>query len=581
VAWQIVTKTVNGNKYQYGKQTHKSSSEPNSEVYLGTADDIVAIVQAFHHPPAPEVTDREFGAVAALWSVAEQLGVIEKIDTIFPKRSGSPSIGTYLMVGAISRCLEPVSKRATPDWFDKTILPRLVGYEGKCFSSQRFWDNCHELHVEGLEQAQQVIAHAAVDEFDLNAGHLIYDATNYDTYLDTNNPNPLASRGHAKSKRNDLKVVGLAAMVTADGHVPLLHEAFPGSDHDSKEFAHILPKLSEAAKAICHHEPDITLVFDKGNNAKDTWELWNDTPFSFIGSLAPSDYPDLLEIPLSQYEALGTESPELTGCLAYRQTKHVLGGEYEVVVTYNPELYEGQMQGIEHNIAKCQKDFNEHTARLERWHRGEVKKGRKPTVATVTTKAHEIAGRQHMKRLWQITVAEENGLPRLNVSFDHDALHALQTTLLGKSIIFTDRHAWATAEIVSGYRSQWRIEEMFRWSKDRRRNSWEPTFHWTEPMVRVHTFCCMLGITLTSLLLRELNQHDFQLSQRSMLDHLEGIRETQITYPAVGRFPAASQTILHQMTGIQQGLFHQLKLTRFCQPTISSSRRPPSRPNGK
>jgi hypothetical protein len=42
---------------------------------------------------------------------------------------------------------------------------------------------------------------------------------------------------------------------------------------DNTEFENILPKLSGAAKAICHHEPDITLVLDKGNNAKDTWEL--------------------------------------------------------------------------------------------------------------------------------------------------------------------------------------------------------------------------------------------------------------------------------------------------------------------
>ena len=50
MAWQIVTKTVNGNKYHYGKPTSKSTSDPGTEVYLGTADDIVAIVQAFHQP---------------------------------------------------------------------------------------------------------------------------------------------------------------------------------------------------------------------------------------------------------------------------------------------------------------------------------------------------------------------------------------------------------------------------------------------------------------------------------------------------------------------------------------------------
>jgi hypothetical protein len=73
----------------------------------------------------------------------------------------------------------------------------------------------------------------------------------------------------------------------------------------------------------------------------------------------------------------------------------------------------------------------------------------------------------------------------------------------------------------------------------------------------------MLGLTLTSLLLRELWRNDFNLSQRTMFKHLEAIRETQVTYPAVGRFPAKTQTLLHELNGIQQGLYHQLGLAKY------------------
>ena len=87
----------------------------------------------------------------------------------------------------------------------------------------------------------------------------------------------------------------------------------------------------------------------------------------------------------------------------------------------------------------------------------------------------------------------------------------------------------------------------------------------------------MLGLTLTSLLLRELNGNDFHLSQRSMFSQLEGIRETEIIYPAVGGFPVATQTILHELTGIQQGLFHQLGLEKYCLASISSREKSPNR----
>ena len=333
-------KTTNGKQYFYAKRPRRRG-EPAEEKYLGSADDIVTIIDAFRNPPAPAVSDLEFGAVAALFSVAERMNVIGELDAIFPKRGGGPSIGTYLLVGAISRCLEPISKRATPAWYEKTILPRLLGHEAKSFSSQRFWDNCHGLSPGGLAQAQKAIAKQAAEVFDLYTGRLLYDSTNYDTYLDTNNPSELAQRGHAKSKRTDLRVVGVAVMVAEDGHVPLFHEVFPGSRHDCAEFGEILPKLAEAAGELCFHEPEVTVVLDKGNNAKDNWELWQDTPFHFVGSLPVSDYPDLLAVPLSDYDELGDEDPGLDGCLAHRCSKKVLGGEYEVVVAYNPELYEG------------------------------------------------------------------------------------------------------------------------------------------------------------------------------------------------------------------------------------------------
>jgi hypothetical protein len=40
-------------------------------------------------------------------------------------------------------------------------------HEAKCFSSQRFWDNCHELKPDQLEQAQTAIAKQAVEVYDL------------------------------------------------------------------------------------------------------------------------------------------------------------------------------------------------------------------------------------------------------------------------------------------------------------------------------------------------------------------------------------------------------------------------------
>jgi hypothetical protein len=59
-------------------------------------------------------------------------------------------------------------------------------------------------------------------------------------------------------------------------------------------------------------------VLDKGNKSEDNWALWQDSPFHFVGSLPVSDYPDLLEIPLTSYEPFAVTEPELQGELSYR-----------------------------------------------------------------------------------------------------------------------------------------------------------------------------------------------------------------------------------------------------------------------
>ena len=47
--------------------------------------------------------------------------------------------------------------------------------------------------------------------------------TNFATYIDSANDRaPIAQRGKAKQKRNDLRLVGLGLVVSTDGGIPLV-----------------------------------------------------------------------------------------------------------------------------------------------------------------------------------------------------------------------------------------------------------------------------------------------------------------------------------------------------------------------
>jgi len=86
-----------------------------------------------------------------------------------------------------------------------------------------------------------------------------------------------------------------------------------------------------------------------------------------------------------------------------------------------------------------------------------------------------------------LTGAEPAGL-RLFWRTDQAAPRRLETRIFGKPILFTNRHAWTTAEVVAAYRSQAEVESGLRQLKDPHVVSFSPMHHWTDSKIRVHVF---------------------------------------------------------------------------------------------
>jgi hypothetical protein len=86
------------------------------------------------------------------------------------------------------------------------------------FTGQAFHRLAAQVTDNQLEAAQVAIARAAVGRFELSTDVLAFDTSNFDTHIATTTPGELARRGHAKSKRSDLRVVGLGVLVSETGH---------------------------------------------------------------------------------------------------------------------------------------------------------------------------------------------------------------------------------------------------------------------------------------------------------------------------------------------------------------------------
>jgi hypothetical protein len=114
----------------------------------------------------------------------------------------------------------------------------------------------------------------------------------------------------------------------------------------------------------------------------------------------------------------------------------------------------------------------------------------------------------------------------LQFQFRKAAYQKLRSTLLGKTILFTDHGEDRSDEqIVLGYRAQHHVEDDFRQLKNPLYLSFRPTFHWTDQKLRVHAFSCVLALMMLNLLRRKLAHSGIALSMVEMMKQFTTIQE--------------------------------------------------------
>lgn len=520
----LIKKKIKGNPYYYIVDSERIHGNPKhvNQIYLGPVEEVIEKLKIIHDLQPPLYSkDLEFGNVASLYDVAQRLGVIELIDKIAGKREQGITTGTYLLIVAINRAVAPTSKAQLEDWFTKTILSKLIPIEKNQLSSPRFWDNMNRWTDEKIQEFETEFIRTIMKEYKISSKCLIYDATNFFTYINTSNTKAqIPKRGHSKEKRNDLRIVGLSLLVSQEEEFPLFYEVYEGNVPDVRQFEAAVKNLKKRYQEVFGQEADITLVFDRGNNSESNIGLLDSEKdmFHYVGGLRRSQCTELFSIPKAEYSSL--EADELGGTTCYRTRKKVFGKEMTIVMTNNPELVKGQLQGIFHYICKCTQQLMEFQEILLQWRNGIKKKGRKPTKPNAEQKINHILSEEYMKDLFVIEWTEDENYPYFNYSVPEECLQQLEERELGKSILFTDQHEWSNEKIVKAYRGAWRIEKAFRQMKDTDHLAVRPIWHWTDQKIKVHIFCCILAFRLCCILQKELKDMGIHMSINKMLDKL-------------------------------------------------------------
>jgi len=555
----MTKKIIRGHPYWYARECRRVDGKPKIvwQKYLGKADDIARAMGAPAQPPKPKtIVLTDFAAPAALYDLTQELDLVGTIDRHAGKRDQGIGVGAYIALAAINRCLAPKSKAALADWYRRTVLRRLLPVAAGQLSSQRFWDHMSYLDAEKISAIEQDLTRTLIDRFHVDLSCLLYDTTNFFTSIDTFNAAPtLAQRGKSKEKRADLRIIGLALLVTRDFHIPLFHHVYPGNRHDAVEFASVTETLVARYRLFSQTVEGITLVYDKGNSSHDTQVRLDAGDYHFVGSLSPAQHPDLIEIPRSRFRALKGE--DLEGVLAWRTRKAVLGAERTIVVTFNPELFLTQAATILREVRT-----RTHKLREFRTHLAHPSKTGQPiTRESAEKQVQAILSGRHMKELLRVQISSREGILRLTYRLDQAAWTRLQRTLLGKNILFTDQTSWSDEDIVRAYRGQYHIEEAFKRMKNPHFVSWRPLHHWTDQKIRVHAFYCVLALLLSSLLRRRLVRKGIDLSIVKILATLSEIKEVALYYR--GRRSRTQPVIdLNEVTPEQERLLQVLNLRR-------------------
>jgi transposase len=555
----IVGKRQGNQTYYYLVESARVEGKPRivSQQYLGSAEEVMAKLAGQVGGEPVRSQHKKFGDLAAVWSVLHRLDVTGVIDAVAPRRAdAAASVGTYMALATANRIVDPCSKAAFADWWATTAGPRWVKLSDTALDHRRFWDAMDVLSQADLAAIETELGRRMVTEFGLDLSGLVLDMTNFATFIDSANERaPIAQRGKAKQKRTDLRLVGLALIVTRDGGVPIVAHPYPGDRPDVTQFSTVVEHLMARYRQLVEQVESLTLVYDAGQNSADNQAVVEDSEVGFVGSLPPSDHPDLLALPKTRYRHVDPD--RFPGLTYVDTTVAALGVTRRAVLTHSQTLHDKQSRGFTQTIGKAINQLADLQARLAR---GNTRRSRDKVQAQITT---------ILKPRWvgEVITATLTGddPAELHLSWHTDirARARLEQRLFGKRILFTNRDHWTVTDVIAAYRSQSEVEAGFRQLKDPHVVSFSPMHHWTDSKIRVHVFYCVLALAIAHLMRREADNAGLHLSVRELLNTLAGIQETVLLYHDGGKGRPRARRMTTDMDPTQQRLADLFAINKY------------------
>ena len=437
----------------------------------------------------------EYGSVRALWELVERTRIIEIINNAAPKRTGIP-VGELTVLMAINRCLDPLAKWEIPEWYERTYLPELMGFELPVKSGYQTLTRCLDYLTDPVQQEiEMALAGRVMESFHLKPDVFLYDLTS--TFVEGKGRASILQNGYSRDHRPDRKQVNYALCVTPEG-VPIFHEAFPGNQVDSKTVKDTMERFQD------RHELEGCLVVDRGIiTYKNIEEIVDVRGLDLVGGMRMNSglARRVRAVPLDGYGEPFMRGKEVLQ--AYELPLTIRKVERRCILYYSAEKAGRDYKTRMDHLVKVEAGIKKLAESLRRNGRG-----RKPTPQGIAGKIERLLDEKKCHGL--ITWRFVGGRGGRRLKWERDAAAIRERELLdGKYVLFTTLDL-SPKEILETYRGRDTVERAFRISKQSIRI--RPMWNRTEEHIKAHLFICFVAYLLMSLLQLQVRRKGHDLS---------------------------------------------------------------------
>jgi len=520
-------KKKKGRPYLYVREIARVDGKPKviSQIYIGSPARVAALASGTEKGPV-KIKVEEFGALWLAQQMDQDIELATIIDNIVPRaaRETGPTIGEYFLYCIWNRMVEAVSKKRLSRWYSRTAVQQIRPVDIGELTSEGYWEKWGRVSEKALQAMAQTFFKRIWQLESPNADCLLFDTTNYYTFLASDTESDLARRGKSKDGRHHLRQIGLGLLVARGSRLPLYYSVYPGNIHDSKQFEAIMDEMFGIVCGLHKTKERLTVVIDKGMNSEGNFAWIDDhARIHFVTTYSTYFSQELATTTLDRFEPVDIskniqliedENPE-DQLLAYRTKGEYWGKQRTVVVTYTPATARKQNYTFQSKLDTVRQQLpimrNKVREKAPHWKKHEA----------IRERYVRLCERLHVSSDFY-TLSFEHTKDGLSMSFRKDVYKiSRKEAMFGKNIIITDNTDWTTREIVEASLDRWQVEDRFRLSKNDDLVGTRPIRHWTDSKIRCHLFTCVAAMTYLRRLELKLASAGISRTAEDVMDDMQ------------------------------------------------------------